>query len=68
MSMGLAWKNYDQQLRMKKIARPFHVMGKCGIKWRERISVVKYRQILKCRPADLNNKYIGNYKNTDLPT
>jgi hypothetical protein len=37
MSMGLAWKNYDQQLRMKKIARPFHVMGKCGIKWRERI-------------------------------
>jgi hypothetical protein len=29
---------------------------------------VKYRQILKCRPADLNNKYIGNYKNTDLPT
>ena len=30
--------------------------------------VVKYRQILKCRPADLNNKYIGNYKNTDLPT
>jgi hypothetical protein len=37
MSMGLAWKNYDQQLRMKKIARPFHVMGKCGIKLRERI-------------------------------